>query len=150
MFTLQDAMKLAINAFGDQKDKSGRELSVWHSFRVAEMLSDPIDQMIALLHDVLEDTEITVNVLYTLDVPREVIDTVIELTRSKERYFDYIDRIKSPRGIKVKLADIVDNCNRLHTLLNVIEKASMHNRYIKAYNILINKLYELSTDINST
>ena len=65
---------------------------------------------IAYLHDVLEDTDVTVDALRKI-FPNEIVDTLITLTHRKdESYFEYIQRVsKSKLAKKVKVADLLHN-----------------------------------------
>lgn len=65
----------------------------------------------AYLHDAVEDGHITLEQMYQLEIPGEVIRLVDSLTRrAGETYADYIDRVKAdPRAVAVKLADLRSN-----------------------------------------
>ena len=69
-----------------------------------------IEKTIAYLHDVLEDTDVTVDALRKI-FPNEIVDTLITLTHRKdESYFEYIQRVsKSKLAKKVKVADLLHN-----------------------------------------
>ena len=72
---------------------------------------DPIRQMIAVLHDVVEDTPVTLDDLRDAGAPTRVVDAVALLTHDKatERA-DYLRRIRTnPDALAVKLADNADN-----------------------------------------
>lgn len=139
MYTVYHALKLAVDTYGLRTDKSGRELMVYHSIRVAMGLVDPIDHVIALLHDIIEDSDLTAGDLLQLGVPSEAVEVIVELTRTDEQYYEYINNIRSWRGIRIKLHDIEDNMSRLHILPDTKEQQSMALRYKKAYNILMEK-----------
>ena len=89
--------------------------------------------MVALLHDILEDTEVTYeDLLKTL--PYVIVDAIFALTRkSDETYFEYIDRItrSTKRAKIVKYYDILDHLHNKATLKPTLEK-----RYLKAKEIL--------------
>ena len=93
--------------------------------------------MVALLHDILEDTEVTYEDL-SKALPYTIVNDVVALTRkSDETYFEYIDRItKSAKSaIIIKYYDILDHLNNKATL-----KPSLEKRYLKAKTILENAL----------
>lgn len=93
-----------------QKDKQGKEYML-HPLRVMMRLDDLVDRMIAVLHDVLEDTECTEEILLAEGIPKEVVEGVKFLTRKEdEKYFSYIERIrKNERCRRIKQIDLMDN-----------------------------------------
>lgn len=126
-----------IREFHDgQTDLSGRPY-IKHLYRVAEKIdrmtsrtasgryterdTDLIKaEIAALLHDILEDTECTEDVLRERGISKEIIDTVKVLTRPDElSYFDYILIVdKHPLARIVKMCDLEDNMDirRLKTM----------------------------------
>ena len=108
-----------------------------HAERVEELVRPfGIDYMIvALLHDILEDTDIIYDDLlkvfsfYNLDI----VDDIFALTRFNETYFEYIDRItRSTKRVKIiKYYDILDHLHNKATL-----KPTLKKRYLKAKKIL--------------
>ena len=103
------AMNIAYQAHHGQFDKSGVPY-IFHPDHLAEQMDDEYSACAALLHDVAEDTDITLTELAT-DFPQEVVNAVKLLTHSDdEDYFDYVRRVKSdPVARKVKLADLRHN-----------------------------------------
>ncbi|HZK09441.1 MAG TPA: NUDIX domain-containing protein [Clostridia bacterium] len=110
---LEKAIDIALNAHAGQLDKSGQAY-VLHPLRVMLSLSDETDRVCAVLHDVVEDSDITIGDLNDMGFSREVIDTINLLTRKEyESYEDYISRVLlSDRACRVKLMDIKDNMTR--------------------------------------
>ena len=106
------ALVISFNAHKEQIDKSGMPY-VYHPYRIAEQMEDEYTTCVALLHDVIEDTDITIDVLRNEDFPQEVLDAVALMTHDDDTpYFDYIKRIKTnPIATAVKLADLQDNSN---------------------------------------
>ena len=104
------ALKIAIQAHRDQKDKSGREY-VMHPIRVAERCKDPRAKIVALLHDTIEDTEVTVEYLREEGFPEEIINGILSVTKKEgESYEDFVRRAaENEIGIIVKKADLEDN-----------------------------------------
>lgn len=106
---LRDAITMAALAHDGQTDKTGAPY-VFHLLRVASTFSDEILQVIAVLHDIVEDTETT---LADLDArfPQAVVNAVEALTRrGEESYKEFIDRVaRIPNARLVKIADIRDN-----------------------------------------
>jgi (p)ppGpp synthase/HD superfamily hydrolase len=92
----------------------------------------------AYLHDVLEDTAVTVEDLRDLGFNDLVIKTVVTLTHLEdETYFEYIDRVsKDPHATRIKLADLEDNLDESRW---PDMPESMKARYLKAKSILEEK-----------
>ncbi len=82
-----------------------------HALRVMERMDTEEEKMAAVLHDVVEDTEITLQDLCDAGFSREVVETVEILTKRLDMtYFDYIDDIHwSETASKIKIAEIEDN-----------------------------------------
>ena len=102
---------LAIELHKGQKDKSG-EPYVLHVERVAENFpKDSLEYLVALLHDTVEDTWITIDALRFIGLSESVLEAVDAITyRTHEPLVEYYARIKcNPLATKVKLADVRDN-----------------------------------------
>lgn len=129
------AMNIAYNAHMGQFDKAGIPY-IYHPFHVAEQMNDEVTCIAALLHDVVEDTDITFEDLEK-DFPKEVIDVLKLLTHDKN--MDYIRKIKTNElAVKVKIADIKHNMDKSR-LDGVDEKALIREeKYKKALKILEN------------
>ena len=104
------AMKLCFEAHKDQVDKSGMPY-VFHPFHVAEQMLDETTATVALLHDVVEDTDYTMEDLIGMGFPKEVTDALALLTHDKAvPYMEYVANIKKdPVARAVKLADLAHN-----------------------------------------
>ncbi|WP_019678450.1 HD domain-containing protein [Ruminococcus flavefaciens] len=103
------AMIIAYNAHHGQLDKSGVPY-IFHPFHLAEQMTDEITVCSALLHDVAEDTSVTIEELEK-DFPAEVTDALKLLTHDKNTdYLDYIRKISTnPVAKAVKAADLKHN-----------------------------------------
>jgi (p)ppGpp synthase/HD superfamily hydrolase len=103
-----DVIRIVLEAHGNQK--YGDMPYIVHLMLVARHFTDPTKQAIALLHDILEDTDVTQEQLYDL-FDEEIADTVIVLTRKPmEDYVTYIKRVKTnPLATAVKIADLEEN-----------------------------------------
>lgn len=85
----QKSMKLAYNAHHGQTDQRGMPY-IFHPYHLAEQMTDEISVCVALLHDVVEDTPITIEMLEK-EFPKQVTDAVRLLTHDENTdYFDYV------------------------------------------------------------
>lgn len=103
------ALQIAQKAHAGQVDKAGKDY-ILHPMTVASYMDTDTEKAIAYLHDVLEDTDVTVDALRKI-FPNEIVDTLITLTHRKdESYFEYIQRISTSKlAKKVKVADLLHN-----------------------------------------
>ena len=101
------AMLCAFLAHGNQRDKEGEPYFL-HPIHVAKNVETRDEKMVALLHDVLEDSGITEENLQMMGFSEEIISAVKALTRGKfQSYSEYIKQVrKNPLARKVKMADI--------------------------------------------
>lgn len=108
-------MKLAYAAHHGQADKGGVPY-IFHPMHLAEQMEDEISCAAALLHDVVEDTPITIEELEE-QFPPEVTEVLRLLTHPKgEPYMDYVRRLAPhPVARKIKLADLAHNDNEERT-----------------------------------
>lgn len=104
------ALKLCFEAHKDQADKTGMPY-VFHPFHLAEQMKDEESTIVALLHDVVEDTDYTLEDLQEMGFSGEVIEALSLLTHEKGvPYMDYIAALKGNRLARtVKLADLEHN-----------------------------------------
>ena len=104
------ALALCFKAHRDQTDKSGMPY-VFHPFHLAEQMSDELTVCTALLHDVVEDTDMTLEDLRGAGFPDEVLEALALLTHDADTpYMDYVARLKhNPIARAVKLADLAHN-----------------------------------------
>ncbi len=134
------AMKIAYEAHKDQLDKSGIPY-IYHPIHLAEQMQDENTVCVALLHDVVEDTQITFEELLEAGFSDEIIEALKLLTHDDEvLYMDYVRAIKkNPIATKVKLADLKHNSD-LSRLDVVNEKALKRvEKYKEAIEILEDK-----------
>ncbi len=103
------AMNLAYNAHHGQLDKGGVPY-IFHPIHLAEQMDDEISTCVALLHDTVEDTAVTLEQLAE-EFPPAVVEAVALLTHQEGvDYFDYVRSIRqNPVAVKVKLADLAHN-----------------------------------------
>ena len=135
------ALRIAIRAHEGQKDKSEREY-VTHPIRVAERCKDPKAKIVALLHDTIEDTDVTAEYLRSQGFPEEIIEGVLSVTKQEgeegeENYEDFVLRAaKNPLGKEVKLADLEDNMD-IRRLKNITDDdVTRLRKYLRAWHLL--------------
>ena len=104
------AIRLIFEAHAGQTDKCGLPY-VCHPLHVAESMEDEVTCTAALLHDVVEDTDITFEDLAEMGFAPEVIRILRLLTHDPAvPYMEYVHRIKEdPQAVKVKLSDLRHN-----------------------------------------
>jgi (p)ppGpp synthase/HD superfamily hydrolase len=93
--------------------------------------TDPVEQMAAVLHDVVEDTEMTLDELRRVGYRPEIVDAIDALThRTHESYEHYIDRVaRNPVARRVKIADIEENLANNRTSADAPANAERIRRY---------------------
>ena len=134
------AMRIAYDAHAGQLDKGG-DPYVFHPFYVAERMPDEVSVCVALLHDVVEDTEVTLQDL-ACDFPAEVIEALGLLTHEDGvPYLDYVAAAAAnPIARRVKLADLEHNSDegRLSACegLSESDRARLRDKYAQAKALL--------------
>ncbi|MFN8378871.1 MAG: GTP pyrophosphokinase [Anaerolineae bacterium] len=138
MATVEDAISLAVRAHAGQKDRYGQPY-ILHVLRVVARVFDPPAQMTAALHDVVEDTAVTLDELRLMGYPEPVLDAVDCLTRrDSETYDAFIERIApNPLAVRVKLADLEDNMDLRRSGQLDVEAAERFGRYQRAWRRLM-------------
>lgn len=131
------ALKLCFKAHKNQIDKSGMPY-VFHPFHLAEQMTDEKTTVVALLHDVIEDTDYTFDDLREIGFEKDVIDALVLLTHNNDTpYMEYVAKIKTnPIARAVKLADLQHNSDL--TRLNVVDEKALKRKekYAEAIKIL--------------
>ena len=131
------AMKLCFAAHKDQFDKSGIPY-VFHPIHLAEQMSTEETTVVALLHDVIEDTDYTIENLTDMGFKKEITDAIGLMTHAAGvDYFEYVAAIKNnPIARAVKLADLNHNSNL--SRLDVVDEKALKRRekYLKAIKML--------------
>ncbi|MCL4534637.1 MAG: GTP pyrophosphokinase [Bacteroidetes bacterium] len=137
MPTLADAIILAVNAHRYQVDKAGQPYYL-HTLRVMTKARTETEQVVAVLHDLIEDTAYTPDDLRSIGCSDEILGGLDCLTHRKgESYDQFIERIKpNPIARRVKLADLEDNMDL--TRLTELRDEDLHRyqRYVKAWHVL--------------
>lgn len=134
------AIKLMYEKHKNQVDKAGMPY-ILHPLHVAEKMTDEYRTTVALLHDIVEDTDITLEQLSELGFPKEVIDALNLMTHKEEvEYIDYIKGITTNEiATDVKIADLEHNCD-LSRLDKITEADLMR---VEKYKYCINYLKQI-------
>lgn len=137
---LEKAAKICVTKHAGQRDKSGTAYFL-HPMRVAMRCRTDEEKIVAMLHDVIEDTDATAEYLIEEGFPKYIVDSILSVTKEAgENYEDFVARAKAdPIGKVVKLYDLEDNLNvlRLDTLTD--DMAQRYNRYLRARTFLLEK-----------
>ena len=115
MFTIEDAILLAASAHKGQKDLDGKPV-ILHPLTVGLAGKTEDEIICGILHDVLEDTDVSVDAMLGLGVPENIVDTLLLLTHDNEvPYMDYVLNICESgnlTALHVKLNDLHHNLSR--------------------------------------
>jgi (p)ppGpp synthase/HD superfamily hydrolase len=146
MATIEKALQIAATAHEGQKDKDGQPY-ILHPLRVMHSVPAGDAQIIAILHDVVEDTAVTLDDLRAVGFSETILDGVRCVTHGKEEsYADYVIRSKAhPLGRQVKLADLEDNSRLARLLLRadrIDRDVARMRKYALAYKFLTDRLTE--------
>jgi len=132
------ALKICYKAHSGQKDKSGLPY-VFHPFHLAEQMETEDEICVALLHDVMEDTDTSPSDLVAAGIPQNYVDTLLLLTHAPDvPYLDYVEALKcNPVARKVKMADLKHNSDLTRLDGKPTEKDLQRvDKYRKALKIL--------------
>jgi (p)ppGpp synthase/HD superfamily hydrolase len=130
MATLERAIEIAAKAHAGQVDKAGQPY-VLHPLRMMLVVTTPAARIAAVLHDVVEDTAVTLDELRAEGFPAAVLEAVQALTkREGEDYEAFIRRVApNPIAREVKLADLRDNSD----LSRIAEPTERDRERIRKY-----------------
>ena len=106
------ALCIAYEAHSGQTDKAGYPY-IFHPYHLAEQFEDEDSVIVALLHDVVEDTDLTIEDLRKQGFSERVLAALSLLTHQKGvPYLEYVQRIgEDPLARRVKIADLRHNCD---------------------------------------
>ncbi len=134
------ALRIAFDVHKNQTDKSGLPY-VFHPFHLAEQMTDEVTTCAALLHDVVEDGDVTMEDLTAAGFPEAVLEALRLLTHDPAvPYLDYVAQIKqNPVAAAVKLADLRHNSDT--TRLDVVDEKAQRRiaKYKAAMALLTEK-----------
>jgi len=138
MSTLDRAIEIAAGAHAGQTDRAGKAY-ILHPLRIMFNMKSKAAQIAAVLHDVVEDTDWTIERLKDEGFDEAVIEAVTLLTHDDgSEYASYIERLKtSPTAVEVKMGDLQDNMN-LFRLDRIKDKDLVRiQKYHNAYSELL-------------
>lgn len=130
---LDKAIELAAVSHSGQTDLNGKPY-ILHPLAVMQMVKDrggsEEQQIVAIMHDLIEDTEVTMKQLVEMKFSHKIVNAIVALSRKNdEEYERYVDRVK-----KNKIARYVKMCDLEHnTMLSRMLSISGSNltRYVK-------------------
>ncbi len=137
MNKLEEAIKIAVEAHKNQKDKGGN-VYILHPLRLMMQMQTEKLKIVAVLHDVVEDSDYTFKKLEEKGFSEEIIEALEALTkRESESYKDFILRVKKNKlASQVKIADLKDNSD-LKRIKNPTKKdLERREKYKKAIKLL--------------
>ena len=131
------AMRLCYEAHHGQTDKAGVPY-VFHPFHLAEQMTDEDSAVAALLHDVAEDTEYTLEDLDAMGFSARVLEALRLLTHDPSvPYLEYVAALKeNPIARAVKLADLAHNSDPTR-LPPELRNPEREERYRRAMELLL-------------
>jgi (p)ppGpp synthase/HD superfamily hydrolase len=136
---INKALEIAIRAHSQQVDKADEEY-ILHPLRVMHQFDDKDLMIVSILHDVIEDSNFTLDDLADVGFSREILDAINCLTKRKnETYQSFIDRVKTNSlAVKVKIEDIKDNLDitRLPQPLSEIDLARLKKYHNALFSLL--------------
>jgi (p)ppGpp synthase/HD superfamily hydrolase len=134
---LEKAIALAVEAHRGQKDRYGAPY-ILHPLRVMARVETTLEKIIAILHDVVEDTDWTLETLRGQGFGSPVLEALDCLTkRPGEGYTAYIQRSGShPLARRVKLADLEDNLDPRRIPVATEPDPARLKRYLEAWHFL--------------
>ncbi len=140
---LEKAIEIAVEAHRGQIDKAGK-IYILHPMRVMLRGKNETEQIVGILHDVVEDTPITIEMLRKEGFSETVLAALECVTKQKnESYGHFIERIlQNPLATQVKLYDIEDNMNRERIPYPTTKDEARFAKYEKYHKVIIDKLQE--------
>tara|TARA_R110002096_G_scaffold197544_1_gene380954 strand:- start:212 stop:640 length:429 start_codon:yes stop_codon:yes gene_type:complete len=134
---LVTAIQIAVQAHGETLDKSGQPY-ILHPLRVMMAQMSDVSRIAGILHDVVEDTNVTIDDLRSAGIPEESLTAIVMLTHEEsEPYEEYINKLYQNHIAKsVKLADLLDNMNVLRLPGFTQKDLGRLAKYRRAYEFL--------------
>jgi (p)ppGpp synthase/HD superfamily hydrolase len=143
MANLEEAIGIAVEAHRGQKDRAGAPY-ILHPLRMMFAVQTDAERMAAVLHDVVEDTEWTLDALRERGFPEQVVEAVDHLTRREGESYDAFVRraAEHPVARRVKVADLQDNMDVRRMGTVTADDLERLSRYHRAWCLLTGDLPE--------
>lgn len=140
---LEKAIEIAVNAHRGQIDKAGK-IYILHPIRVMMRGKNDLERIVGILHDVVEDTPVTLDMLRDEGFADEVLDAIACITKEDgEEYGHFIDRVMTnPLATQVKLYDLEDNMNRDRIKFPTEHDEKRFAKYEKYHRVVAAKVTE--------
>ena len=138
MSTLDKAISIACGAHSGQVDKAGQPY-ILHPLKLMMMFTDNSERIVAILHDVVEDSDMSLDDLKDAGFSNEIVNAISCLSKkNNEPYIDFIMRIKKNNlARKIKIEDIKHNMD-LTRLDSITEKDMARlGKYHNALSVLL-------------
>lgn len=137
MSTLGRAIAIAADAHAGQLDRAGAPY-VLHPLRVMDASESEVERMVAVLHDVVEDSAWTLDGLRAEGFSEEVVSAIDAVSRREgEPYMEFVERAAAhPLGARIKRADLLDNLDPSRISNPTAEDYERLHRYLRALALL--------------
>ena len=138
MATLERAIEIAKQAHAGQVDKGGADY-IGHPLRVMEMCDTEEEKIVGVLHDVVEDSDWTFEMLEAEGFTSEVIEALKCVTKlsKDEDYYEFIERVMANElARQIKLYDLKDNMDLRRIREPSDEDLQRVEKYRKAYRLI--------------
>lgn len=147
---LEKAILIATKAHYGQLDKGGQPY-ILHPLRIMQSCNTDLEKICAVLHDIIEDTNVSLNELREEGFSEDVLVILDLLTKKEhEEYSTFIDRIsKNETACRVKIADLQDNMNLSRIENPSIEDKKRVEKYMDALERLYGVLYPEKDNVES-
>lgn len=140
---LEKAIEIAVEAHRGQIDKAGKEY-ILHPMRVMLRGRNDTEMIVGILHDVVEDTPITIDMLRLEGFSEDILTAIECVTKRRgESYGTFIDRVlTNPLATQVKLYDMEDNMNRDRIPYPTPKDEARFRKYEKYHKVILQQLKE--------
>lgn len=140
---LEKAIEIAVEAHRGQIDKAGKEY-ILHPMRVMLRGRNDTEMIVGILHDVVEDTPITIDMLRLEGFSEDILAALECVTKRRgESYGAFIDRVlTNPLATQVKLYDMEDNMNRDRIPYPTPKDEARFRKYEKYHKVILQQLKE--------
>ncbi len=147
--TLEETLRIALEAHAGQKDLVGNP-AILHLMAVCLAGKNDLQKKTGILHDIVEDTDLTLDGLRAKGVEEEVVEAVDLLThRDEDSYEDYIRKIASSgneTAIQVKLNDLHHNLQRAEDAVRTLDTSTQKTRDLFDLIVDIAAMHEQAED----